>query len=63
MLRIIRQTLRTGIATTGYPAMPAQVAPTFRGKPSFDFERWRDARPVRARPRRFPSGKAQAGEP
>src|SRR5258708_7869999 len=46
MFRIVRQTLRTGIATTGYPATAAQVPAAFRGKPTFDFERWHDARPA-----------------
>jgi Ni,Fe-hydrogenase III small subunit/formate hydrogenlyase subunit 6/NADH:ubiquinone oxidoreductase subunit I len=46
MFKILRQTLRTGIVTTPYPATPAQVPLSFRGKPIFDFERWRDARPA-----------------
>src|SRR4051794_4244881 len=46
MFRIIQQTLRTGIVTTGYPRTPAQVPAAFRGKPVFDFEHWRDARPA-----------------
>jgi Ni,Fe-hydrogenase III small subunit/formate hydrogenlyase subunit 6/NADH:ubiquinone oxidoreductase subunit I len=46
MLRIIRQTLRTGIATTGYPQTAAQTPAAFRGKPTFDFEHWSDARPA-----------------
>jgi len=44
MFKIIQQTLRTGIVTTGYPATDADVTPPFRGKPVFDFTLWRDAR-------------------
>jgi len=46
MFKIIQQTIRTGIVTTTYPETPANVPPSFRGKPVFDFERWRDARPA-----------------
>lgn len=44
MFKIIQQTLRTGIVTTSYPETPADVPPSFRGKPVFDLEHWRDAR-------------------
>jgi Ni,Fe-hydrogenase III small subunit/formate hydrogenlyase subunit 6/NADH:ubiquinone oxidoreductase subunit I len=46
MFKIIQQTFRTGIVTTGYPDAAAQISPDFRGRPSFDFDRWRDARPA-----------------
>lgn len=46
MFKIIQQTIRTGIVTTTYPETPADVPPSFRGKPVFDFERWQDARPA-----------------
>lgn len=44
MLKIIQKTLRTGIVTTTYPDEPVQISERFRGRPSFDFERWKDAR-------------------
>ena len=44
MFRILQQTIRTGIVTTAYPGAPAHVAKQFRGRPSFDFEKWTDAR-------------------
>src|SRR5260370_28918630 len=46
MFKIIQQTIHTGIVTTSYPAKPAQVSLFCRGKPVFDLERWRDARPA-----------------
>jgi len=46
MFKIIQQALHTGIVTTSYPASPADVPLPFRGKPVFDFETWRDARPA-----------------
>lgn len=44
MFKIIQKTLRTGIVTTTYPDEPAQISQRFRGRPSFDFENWKDAR-------------------
>ena len=38
MFKIIHQSIRTGIVTTTYPETPANVPPSFRGKPVFDFE-------------------------
>lgn len=46
MFKIIQQTIRTGIVTTTYPETPADIPPSFRGKPVFEFERWQDARPA-----------------
>ncbi len=46
MFKILQKTFATGIVTTKYPGEPAQVPEGFRGRPSFDFERWRDARPA-----------------
>ena len=46
MFKILQKTFATGIVTTKYPGEPAQVPECFRGRPSFDFERWRDARPA-----------------
>ncbi len=31
---------------TNYPAEPAEIPKHFRGRPSFDFEKWKDARPA-----------------
>jgi Ni,Fe-hydrogenase III small subunit/formate hydrogenlyase subunit 6/NADH:ubiquinone oxidoreductase subunit I len=46
MFKILQKTLRTGIVTTDYPVSEAKLPGHFRGKPSFDFERWQDARPA-----------------
>jgi Ni,Fe-hydrogenase III small subunit/formate hydrogenlyase subunit 6/NADH:ubiquinone oxidoreductase subunit I len=46
MFKIIQKSIATGIVTTGYPGQPAQVSEHFRGRPSFDFEKWTDARPA-----------------
>ncbi len=46
MFKILQKTIATGIVTTKYPGEPAQVSERFRGRPSFDFEKWKDARPA-----------------
>lgn len=46
MFKIIQKTVATGTVTTKYPGEPEQVSEHFRGRPSFDFERWMDARPA-----------------
>lgn len=46
MFKIIQKTIATGIVTTKYPDEPAQVSEHFRGRPSFAFEKWTDARPA-----------------
>lgn len=46
MFKILQKTISTGIVTVNYPAEPAKVAQHFRGRPSFDFEKWKDARPA-----------------
>jgi Ni,Fe-hydrogenase III small subunit/formate hydrogenlyase subunit 6/NADH:ubiquinone oxidoreductase subunit I len=48
MFKILQTTFRTGIVTAPYPEKPARVSSSFRGRPRFDFERWRDARPAAA---------------
>ncbi len=48
MFKILQQTFKTGIVTTAYPAGPANVPESFRGKPHFDFDNWRDAVPAAA---------------
>lgn len=46
MFKILQKTVRTGVVTTSYPRQPARISEHFRGRPSFDFEKWRDARPA-----------------
>jgi Ni,Fe-hydrogenase III small subunit/formate hydrogenlyase subunit 6/NADH:ubiquinone oxidoreductase subunit I len=46
MFNIIQKTIATGIVTTKYPGEPAQISERFRGRPSFNFEKWKDARPA-----------------
>ena len=46
MFKILQKTVRTGVVTTTYPSKPARVPDSFRGRPSFDFEKWQDARPA-----------------
>src|SRR5260370_20201317 len=46
MFKILQKTSATGIVTRAYPAELAQVSENFRGRPSFDFEKWKDARPA-----------------
>lgn len=46
MFKIIQKTIATGIVTTKYPGKPVQISERFRGRPSFDFEKWKDARPA-----------------
>lgn len=45
MFKILQKTLSTGIATLNYPAEPAKISERFRGRPIFDLEKWKDARP------------------
>jgi Ni,Fe-hydrogenase III small subunit/formate hydrogenlyase subunit 6/NADH:ubiquinone oxidoreductase subunit I len=44
MFKIFQRTVSTGIVTANYPAEKARVCENFRGRPSFDFEKWADAR-------------------
>ncbi|MGB9464105.1 MAG: NADH-quinone oxidoreductase subunit NuoB [Candidatus Acidiferrum sp.] len=46
MFKILQKTITTGIVTTNYPDEPAQLSDRFRGRPSFDLEKWTDARPA-----------------
>jgi Ni,Fe-hydrogenase III small subunit/formate hydrogenlyase subunit 6/NADH:ubiquinone oxidoreductase subunit I len=46
MFRILQKTFQTGIVTAPYPETAARLSEHFRGKPAFDLERWRDARPA-----------------
>ncbi|MBZ5523546.1 MAG: NADH-quinone oxidoreductase subunit NuoB [Acidobacteriia bacterium] len=46
MFKILQKTVSTGIVTVNYPAEPAGISEQFRGRPNFDFEKWKDARPA-----------------
>jgi Ni,Fe-hydrogenase III small subunit/formate hydrogenlyase subunit 6/NADH:ubiquinone oxidoreductase subunit I len=46
MFQILRQSLATGIVTTAYPAVPADLSALGRGRPEIDFAHWKDARPA-----------------
>jgi Ni,Fe-hydrogenase III small subunit/Pyruvate/2-oxoacid:ferredoxin oxidoreductase delta subunit len=46
MFKILQKSFKTGIVTATYPKTAARVSENFRGRPEFDFERWRDARPA-----------------
>jgi len=48
MFKILQRTFSTGVVTTAYPSKPAKISEYFRGRPSFDFEKWQDARPAEA---------------
>jgi Ni,Fe-hydrogenase III small subunit/formate hydrogenlyase subunit 6/NADH:ubiquinone oxidoreductase subunit I len=44
MFKILQKTVSTGIVTANYPAEKPRISENFRGRPSFDFEKWSDAR-------------------
>jgi len=46
MFKILQKTASTGTVTANYPAEPAQISDHFRGRPSFDFDKWKDVRPA-----------------
>lgn len=46
MFKILQKTFSTGTVTVNYPTEPAKISDRFRGRPSFDFEKWKDARPA-----------------
>lgn len=46
MFKIIQKTIQTGIVTARYPQEPAKISGNFRGRPHFDFEKWKDVRPA-----------------
>ncbi len=46
MFKILQKTVSTGIVTVNYPAEPARISDRFRGRPSFNFDKWKDARPA-----------------
>jgi NADH-quinone oxidoreductase B subunit len=46
MFKIIWKLIGTGIVTTTYPNKPAETPESYRGRPTFHFEKWQDARPA-----------------
>ncbi len=46
MFEILRKSLATGVVTSDYPSIPAEVSVGARGRPEFDFAKWKDARPA-----------------
>ncbi len=48
MFETLRQSLKTGVVTTAYPQMPAEVSSRARGKPEIDWADWKDVRPAAA---------------
>jgi Ni,Fe-hydrogenase III small subunit/NAD-dependent dihydropyrimidine dehydrogenase PreA subunit len=48
MFNVLKQSLKTGVVTTSYPAAPAEVSPRTRGRPEIDWPAWKDARPAAA---------------
>src|ERR1035438_10664649 len=46
MFKILQKTISTGIVTVNYPAGPAKISGHFRGRPSFDLDKWEDAGPA-----------------
>jgi Ni,Fe-hydrogenase III small subunit/formate hydrogenlyase subunit 6/NADH:ubiquinone oxidoreductase subunit I len=46
MFKILQKTVSTGIVTVNYPVESAKISEHFRGRPSFDFDKWKDARPA-----------------
>ena len=46
MFKILHNTFRAGVVTTGYPRTAAQLSGHSRGAPEFDLETWTDARPA-----------------
>jgi Ni,Fe-hydrogenase III small subunit/formate hydrogenlyase subunit 6/NADH:ubiquinone oxidoreductase subunit I len=45
MFRILRQSLKIGVVTTGYPKTPPELTSHARGRPEIDWANWKDARP------------------
>ncbi len=46
MFKILQKTVSTGTVTANYPTESAKISHRFRGRPSFDFDKWKDARPA-----------------
>jgi Ni,Fe-hydrogenase III small subunit len=48
MFDVIRQSLKTGVVTAGFPAAPGEISARARGRPEIDWANWKDARPAAA---------------
>jgi Ni,Fe-hydrogenase III small subunit/formate hydrogenlyase subunit 6/NADH:ubiquinone oxidoreductase subunit I len=48
MFETLRQSLSTGVVTSGYPVTPAEVSRRARGRPEIDWVKWKDARSAAA---------------
>jgi Ni,Fe-hydrogenase III small subunit/formate hydrogenlyase subunit 6/NADH:ubiquinone oxidoreductase subunit I len=48
MLQILRKSLATGVVTSDYPDVAADLSSQARGRPEIDFANWNDARPAAA---------------
>jgi Ni,Fe-hydrogenase III small subunit/formate hydrogenlyase subunit 6/NADH:ubiquinone oxidoreductase subunit I len=48
MFEILRKSLKTGLVTTEYPDIPAELSIHARGRPEIDFKNWTDVRPATA---------------
>ena len=46
MFDILRKSLATGVVTTAYPLVRAEISSQARGRPEVDFANWKDARPA-----------------
>ena len=46
MFKILQKTASTGTVTVNYAAEPIKISDRFRGRPDFDFDKWKDARPA-----------------
>ena len=46
MFKILQKTASTGTVTVNYAAEPIKISERFRGRPDFDFDKWKDARPA-----------------
>jgi Ni,Fe-hydrogenase III small subunit/formate hydrogenlyase subunit 6/NADH:ubiquinone oxidoreductase subunit I len=46
MFKILHKTFEAGIVTIPYPERAATPCAGFRGRPAFDLDKWRDARPA-----------------
>ena len=46
MFEILRKSLSTGVVTTAYPQVPAEISSQSRGRPEIDSANWQDPRPA-----------------
>lgn len=59
MFETLRQSLKTGIVTAGYPQTPPEISARARGKPEIDWANWKDPRKAAAV---CPTGAIECGE-